>query len=126
VEPGTVRGVLIAESLRVGGRVAGIPLRVNAVTRFDAPVEPIGGPPTWTFFEFEADLEHAEELSSAFERALDDSLGWYASFRSDEEMFVVFAGRRFRYKLGDAVGKAEAEIYAQSVGVPESQLDWEQ
>jgi hypothetical protein len=125
MDAGTVRGVLIAESLRVGGRIAGIPLRVTAVTRFVAPPDPVGGPPTWTFLEFEADLEHGDQLSSAFALALDDG-PWYASFRSDVEMFVVFAGQTFRYAFGDAGGKAEAENYARSIGVPESQIDWEQ
>ena len=41
-------------------------------------------------------------------------------------MFVVFGGRRFRYALGDEAAKAEAERYARSIGVPESQIDWEQ
>jgi hypothetical protein len=124
--PGVLRGVLIVESLRVGGRIDGIPWRVHALTRFEAPAEPVGGPPTWTFLEFEADLDDADRLSSAFARALDGKLAWYASFRSDSEMFVVFAGCSFRYALGDASGKADAESYARSIGVPDAQLDWEQ
>ena len=126
MDSSAVRGVLIVESLRVGGRIDGIPWRVHARTRFDAPADPVGGPPTWTFLEFEADLDDAERLATAFERALDGSLAWYASFRSDREMFVVFAGRSFRYDLGDAAAKAEAESYARSIGVPDAQLDWEQ
>jgi hypothetical protein len=126
VKAGVVRGVLIVESLRVGGRIDGIPWRVHALTRFDAPPEPVGGPPTWTFLEFEAELDDADRLAAAFERALDGSRAWYASFRSELEMFVVFAGRSFRYELGDAVGKDEAETYARSIGVPDAQLDWEQ
>ena len=121
-----MRGVLIIESLRVGARIAGVPLRVSAVARFAAPPEPVGGSPTWTFLEFEADLEHAERLLSMFERALDVALPWYASFKSSDEMFVAFAGRHFRYALGDLEGKAQAEAYARSIDVPESQLDWEQ
>ena len=87
--------------------------------------EPIGGPATWSLLEFEADLEHAEELSSA-SNVHSTTRFVAAPFRSDDEMFVVFAGRQFRYKLGDAAGKAAAETYARPVGVPESQLDWEQ
>jgi hypothetical protein len=101
-------------------------MRVHALTRFVAPDEPVDGPPTWTFLEFEADLEHAEQLALAFEAALDSSAPWYASFKSRTEMFVVFGGRRFRYALGDEAAKAEAERYARSIGVPESQIDWEQ
>jgi len=125
VETGVLRGVLIVESVRVGGRIA-VPVHVTALTRFAAPPEPIGGPPTWTFLEFEAELEQAEQLMFEFASALDDTHAWYASFRSNEEMFVVFSGRRFRYKLGDAAARGEVETYARSIGVPESQLDWEQ
>jgi hypothetical protein len=99
---------------------------VHALTRFVAPDEPVDGPPTWTFLEFEADLEHAESLAAAIEQALDGAAPWYASFKSRSEMFVVFGGRRFRYALGDQAAKTEAEEYARSIGVPESQLDWEQ
>jgi len=49
---------------------------------------------------------------------------WYCDFRTDEETFVVFAGRVFRYPRGEAESRAEAEAYDQFVGVPEAQLDW--
>ena len=122
----TVRGVLIVESLRIPSRIAGIPLRLHAITRFVAPPEPADGSPTWTFLEFEADSARAEALAAAFAGALDSSLPWYASFKSADEMFVIFPNKQFRYDLGDANGKADAEAYARSVGVPEAQLDWEQ
>ena len=41
-------------------------------------------------------------------------------------MYVVFARRVFRYPLGVAARREEVEAYARSLGVPESQLDWEQ
>ena len=50
--------------------------------------------------------------------------GWYCDFRSPSETFVVFAGRVLRYPRGEKDGRAEAEAYARSGGVPESQLDW--
>jgi hypothetical protein len=40
------------------------------------------------------------------------------------ESFIVFPGRGFRYRRGESSGRAEAEAYARSVGIPESQLDW--
>lgn len=122
----TVRGVLITESLKVGASVTGVPLQVTSIIRFEAPPDPVDGPATWTFVVFEAPLADGERLSAAFEAALDAGLPWYASFRSDEEMFVVFAGRRFHYRIGDDAAKAEVEHDARSLGIPESQLDWEQ
>jgi hypothetical protein len=50
--------------------------------------------------------------------------GWYTDLHSTEETFVVYAGRVFRYPRGDSAGRAEAEAYGRSHGVPESQLDW--
>jgi hypothetical protein len=38
---------------------------------------------------------------------------------------MVFAGRIFGYPRGDTGSRVAAEAYARSVGVPESQLDWE-
>jgi hypothetical protein len=127
VEPpeGRVRGVLIGESIRLNASVR-VPFEVTGITRFPAPEESAGGPPCWTFIEFEADYLAAEELASAFAACLDESLPWYASYKSRDEMFVVFASRVFRYPLGMDEHRAEVEKYARSIGVPESQLDWEQ
>jgi hypothetical protein len=124
-EVATVRGVLIGESLRLDSSLRNVSLRVSAVTRFRAPDEPAGGPPWWTFIEFEADGSEADHLSAKLAACLDDALPWYASFKSDTEMFVIFASRRFCYSLGDLAQKAEVEAYARNLGVPESQLDWE-
>jgi len=81
-------------------------------------------PLTWTFIEFEAADEDGERLAEALGDALDASCGWYCDFRTDDETFVVFSGRVFRYPRGDRVGRADAEEYGRSAGVPESQLDW--
>jgi hypothetical protein len=123
---GSLRGVLIAESLRVGASLSGVTLRVDNVSRIPAPAgDPPGGPPTWTMISFEADGGDAHRLCELLAAALDTGHGWYASFSDDEKMFVVFAGRQFSYILGDLAAKATVEGYARSVGVPDSQLDWE-
>ena len=83
-----------------------------------------GQPLTWTFIEFKVDDQVAADLSEALRRSIDPSGGWYCDFRTDQETFVAFAGRIFRYPCGEAEGRAEAEAYGQSVGVPEIQLDW--
>jgi hypothetical protein len=49
---------------------------------------------------------------------------WYCDFHSEDETFVVFADRVFRYPRGDKAGRESAEDYARSVGVPEAQIDW--
>ena len=119
-----IEGVLIAESLRTGTHLEDVALTVRAIARADNGDTDAGQPLTWTFIEFEAPLDDAEELAAALSRSLDQRLGWYCDFRSPTETFVVFAERVFRYQRGDAVGRSEAEAHARSVGVPESQLDW--
>jgi hypothetical protein len=118
-----IAGVLIAESLRTGARLEGVTLTVRRIARDDGDID-AGQPLTWTFIEFEAPIDEAEELAAALSRALDKRLGWYCDFRSPTETFVVFAERVFRYRRGDNAGRSEAEAHARSMGIPEFQLDW--
>jgi len=120
----TLGGTLIAESLRVGSVLEGLALTVAKISRSDLGDVAAGQPPTWTFVEFDAADEDADRLANALERVLERAGGWYCDFRSEQETFVVFAGRTFRYPRGDESGRGEAAEYARSVGVPEAQLDW--
>lgn len=120
----TVSGGLIAESLRIGKPLEGVVLSVEKISRADVGDVTVGQPLTWTFIDFQAPLEDADELAAALSAALDPNVGWYCDFRSEQETFVVFADRVFRYQRGDPEPRAEVEGYARSVGVPEAQLDW--
>jgi hypothetical protein len=117
-------GVLIAESLAVGLGLDGIELTVTAISLDDFGDVAAGQPLRWTMIHFSVPSADAPALASLLSTALDRALGWYCDFRSPDETFVVFAGRIFRYPRGDRDGRAEAEAYARSVGVPESQIDW--
>ena len=105
-----IEGVLIAESLRTGTRLEDVALTVRAIARADEGDTDAGQPLTWTFIEFEAQLEEAERLAAALSRSLDRRLGWYCDFRSATETFVVFAERVFRYRRGDKDGRSDAEL----------------
>jgi len=119
-----LRGALIGESLRVGGMLSGVPLRVIRIWREEAPGATADQPRHWTLIEFEADEADARPLATALAGQLASTGGWYVDFRTGIETFVVFAGRVFRYPRGDARGRAEAQAYARAIGVPEPQLDW--
>jgi hypothetical protein len=119
----TISGTLIVESMRVGSVLDG-GLHVTKISRAEAGDVDAGQPRTWTFLEFDAPDDDADRLSRALEGVLEHRGGWYCDFRTDEETFVVFAGRTFRYRRGDAAGRAAAADYGRSVGVPEAQLDW--
>ena len=117
-------GALIAESLPGGTVLEAVPLTVTRVAREEAGDTTVGQPRTWTFINFEAPAGRATELAAALSEVLEPALGWYCDFRTDDETFVVFAGRVFRYPRGDRARRAEAEDYGRSMGVPEPQLDW--
>jgi len=48
----------------------------------------------------------------------------YCDFRTDDETFVVFSTRVFRYRRGDPAARELAAAHARAVGLPESQIDW--
>jgi hypothetical protein len=117
-------GTLIAESLSKNNPLEGIELLVHKISRGDAGDVSAGQPVTWTFIEFEVDDQVVVQLAQALSHSLVSSGGWYCDFRTDDETFVVFAGRVFHYPRGEAEGRAAAETYGRSVGVPDVQLDW--
>jgi hypothetical protein len=117
-------GALIAESLSKNNPLDGMELLVHKISRADAGDVRAGQPLTWTFIEFEVRDQVVPRLAEALSQSLDSSGGWYCDFRTDDETFVVFARRVFRYPRGEAEGRAAAEAYARSAGVPDAQLDW--
>jgi hypothetical protein len=79
-------------------------------------------PKVWTVVEFSSEADPGQ-LAGHFAETL-TGRGWYVSFDTDHETFVIFPGKVFRYPKGDDQARAEAETYALSVGVPKSQTDW--
>ena len=117
-------GVVIAESLRVGAQLDGGPFNIARVRREPVERSADGQPAVWTLLEFTADEAQAESLAAQLAAALNTTGAWYVDFHSADESFVVFAGKVVRYNRGDADGRREAERYARSIGVPDTQLDW--
>jgi hypothetical protein len=117
-----LRGAIVAESLRLGATIEGVPLELRKLERLDAGLG--DQPRSWTLVWFQAHEDLGDRLAEALSDALAADGGWYADFHSDSEVTVVFAGRVFRYPRGDARGRAEVAAYARSVGVPPEQLDW--
>ncbi|MFR9779945.1 hypothetical protein ACL02O_28295 [Micromonospora sp. MS34] len=115
----------MAESLRPGAefRVAG--LSITRIARKDVSTSASGAQPrVWTFLEFAAADDVADELGRALAESLATDGGWYADFTVGHEHVVVFANRVFRYGRDDRAGREEAVEYGRTVGVPEHQLDW--
>jgi len=120
-----IKGLLLAESLRLDAPISVPGLRLSSIRRADVSASVTGGqPPIWTFVEFEGPDEAADPLAQALSASLEPEGGWYADFGVGDEHVVVFARRVFRYPNGDQDGRAAAAEYGRSVGVPEPQLDW--
>ena len=119
-----VKGVILVESLRLGVELPLDGFSVTVVRRDVSDGAVAGQPTVWTFLEIEGPDESADELATALARALEAEGGWYADFGVGGDHVVVFAGRVFRYRNGDAAARAEVAQYARGVGVPEHQLDW--
>jgi hypothetical protein len=115
-------GILIMESLRAGTEL-GQRLTVERISRLEPGNTTADQPRVWTLLDFRIAADQAPALAHALADALTDG-PWYGDFRNDQEVYVIFAGRIFRYPRGDAAGRAEAVQYGRLAGVPESQLDW--
>ncbi|MFI7016192.1 hypothetical protein [Streptomyces sp. NPDC050164] len=124
-----LEGVLIAESLRVGAELAGVPLRVTKIARVAVEGTAAGQPPRWTLLDFTAEEADAERLAERLAACLSPTGGWYVNYNTAAEAFVVFPGEVFRYPRGQdphgrAQGRRRAQDHARSLGIPEAQLDW--
>jgi hypothetical protein len=120
-----ISGTLITESLRLNESLGRVPLTVTKITRLGPFGDTsIGQPSVWTFVEFTTLDDLAVDLAESLADAIDPVLGWYCDFRTDDDTFVVFSEKVFRYKRGHPEGRGEAAAYARLVGVPESQIDW--
>jgi len=112
--------------MRPGSSLANLPVTLLKVDRHAVGNAAPNQPKAWTVVTFETSLE-PDTLSAKLSEIIDDRPSlWYTHFRADEEMFVVFPRRVFRYRVGDKAGKTQAQDYARSIGVPGRQVDWDE
>ena len=112
--------------MRPGARLEGLQLTLARIERYRVRDASADQPRVWTTVEFEFPDAEAGRVADALAGVLDEHGGWYSHFNVGGETFVVYAGRVFRYRSGDRAARAEAEDHGRSVGVPESQLDWDE
>jgi hypothetical protein len=119
-----LEGVMVAESLRAGSELAGIPLHVTKSARVDVGNRAAEQPQHWTLLYFAAEEAKAERLAKQMAACLAPTGGWYVNYNTAAEAFVVFADKVFRYPRREAEGRRRVQDYARSIGIPEPQLDW--
>jgi hypothetical protein len=95
-----LEGVLIAESLRVGAELTGIPLRITKLTRVEMTDPGQDQPRLWTLLDFTADELEAQRLADQLASCLLSTGGWYTDFHTARDTFVIFADKVFRYPRG--------------------------
>ena len=122
-----LKGTIILESLRENASISGFQFVVREIGRGRPKLSPqqvaAGFPSVWSAMEFELGEEMAENLAKSLSHAL-NPIGWYANFSSQGETFIVYPGRIFRYPRGDPAGRAAAQAFGRTLGIPEHQLDW--
>jgi hypothetical protein len=116
-------GAILLESLRVGTSLSGFQLITHQLSRVAMEGTSADQPKVWSLLEFAVEDERAADLADALAEILDQP-GWYADFHNDEEIFVVFPGRVFRYRRGDQEARAAAQEHGRTLAIPEQQLDW--
>jgi len=120
------RGYVLAESMRPGTRLEGLPLTLRAIERSVATTATADQPSVWTALEFDFPDEEAARIADALAAVLDAHGGWYSHFTVGGETFVIYADRVFRYASGNEAERADAQAHGRTLGVPEPQLDWDE
>ena len=120
------RAYIIGESMRPDSSLANLRATLVQVARDTVTNAATNQPKMWTTITFDTALE-PEQLAARFSEILNDRPAcWYTHFRVGHEMFVIFPHKVMRYPAGDKAGKKDAQDYARSIGVPGSQIDWEE
>lgn len=122
----TLRGTIIAESIRPGAHLNCEQLRVVRINRWDLEGRSSSDQPGfWTAIDFEAEDPAADDIARAIADVINPDGGWYCDFRVGDDQVIIYAGEVFRYPHGNKAGRARAVAHGVAVGVPEHQLDWD-
>lgn len=80
-------------------------------------------PKIWTAIRFEGEENNLDKFVDKLSKSLKPK-AWYITIKFGGKEYVVFPNKIFSYVVGDKKTKSEAQVFARSIEVPESQLDW--
>lgn len=80
-------------------------------------------PKVWTAIRFEGEESKLSDFVDKLSKSLKPK-AWYITIKFGDKEYVVFPNKIFSYVVGDKKTKGEAQVFARSIEVPESQLDW--
>ena len=116
------KGTLIKESLDIADLWNSLPLSgfETEILKEHAPDQPS----VWHLAQLNIKEKNAEAVAESLSQALKKGT-WYVDFSNDVLVYVVFAGKIFKYSKGSLEKRKEAQTYGRSLGIPERQLNWQ-
>lgn len=113
-------GLLLKESLKDKSILDVI--RVTKTETWDVDNAADFQPKIWTAIYFEGDENQADVIAEKLSQSLKPR--WYVNISTENNVYVIFPNKVFKYTKGDKQRRAEAIKYGQSLGIPDRQLDW--
>ena len=79
-------------------------------------------PKIWTAIYFEGDESKIDFIASKLSQSLKER--WYINISTENDAYVIFPNKIFKYTEGDKQKEREAIEYGKSLDIPNNQLDW--
>jgi len=115
-------GLLLKESLKDDSILSS--LVITKEEKWDVANASEDQPKQWTAMYYEGREEDAAQIASKLSESLKKGQ-WYTNFSIHDKQFIIFPGKVFTYNKSDNSLAASAKDYGRSIGIPESQLDWD-
>ena len=81
----------------------------------------------WTLHSVEIEFKNADLIAKKLSKALagkGNSGYWYADYKNDDLVYIIFLNKVFKIKRDDLAGFEEARKYGISLGIPEYQVNF--
>ncbi len=116
-------GVLLKESLKDNAILGS--LVITKEEKWDVNNATEDQPKQWTALYYEGKGTDAVEIANELSKSLQEGK-WYTNFSTNDKEFIIFPGKVFTYEKGDSSSATAAKEHGRSIGIPESQLDWDE